>query len=123
MAFLCFLVVKCDACFRPYGFSAAFSLIAACLEFTKRGSQGLSQLGIYPNGVVTLNPVCTFCLQACGPDVPMWLVRSDGHMGVASSTALNMAGVTRDTQAPQVSCLYVSTSMLPCSLFKKFSRY
>ncbi|GAB4832163.1 Protein LONG AFTER FAR-RED 3 [Ancistrocladus abbreviatus] len=35
------------------------------------------------------------------PYNPVWLSRMDGHMGLANSLALNMAGITRDTKDPE----------------------
>ncbi|WP_210435343.1 amidohydrolase [Saccharopolyspora sp. ASAGF58] len=34
------------------------------------------------------------------PDRPVWLIRVDGHAGVANSAALRQVAVTRDTQTP-----------------------
>lgn len=39
-------------------------------------------------------------LDAVVPDRPVWLVRVDGHAGVANSAALRAAGVTAETPAP-----------------------
>lgn len=39
-------------------------------------------------------------LDRVSPDNPVFLVRADGHGGVANSQALELAGVTRDTQPP-----------------------
>ncbi|MEU6267077.1 amidohydrolase [Saccharopolyspora shandongensis] len=39
-------------------------------------------------------------LDAVVPDRPVWLVRVDGHAGVANSAALRQAGITRDTPTP-----------------------
>ncbi|WP_235883650.1 amidohydrolase [Saccharopolyspora elongata] len=39
-------------------------------------------------------------LDAVVPDRPVWLVRVDGHAGVANSAALRQVGVTRDTPTP-----------------------
>ncbi len=38
--------------------------------------------------------------EAC-PDHPVFLLRYDGHCGVANSKALKLAGITRDTIAPE----------------------
>jgi len=40
-------------------------------------------------------------LDRAAPHNPVWLSRHDGHMGVASSMALKLAGITRDTKAPE----------------------
>jgi predicted amidohydrolase YtcJ len=40
-------------------------------------------------------------LDAVAPDHPVIIVNGSGHMSVANSLALNMAGVTRDTADPQ----------------------
>ncbi|MDA3645362.1 amidohydrolase [Saccharopolyspora indica] len=39
-------------------------------------------------------------LDAVVPDRPVWLVRVDGHAGVANTAALRQAGITRDTPTP-----------------------
>lgn len=39
-------------------------------------------------------------LDRAAPDHPVWVRRLDGHMGVASSAVLRMAGITRDTPDP-----------------------
>ncbi len=39
-------------------------------------------------------------LDAIVPDRPVWLVRVDGHAGVANSQALRETGVTAETEAP-----------------------
>ncbi|MCI2417611.1 amidohydrolase [Saccharopolyspora sp. K220] len=39
-------------------------------------------------------------LDAVVPDRPVWLVRVDGHAGVANSAALRQVGVNRDTPTP-----------------------
>ena len=38
--------------------------------------------------------------MAC-PDHPVYVVRTDGHLGVANSLALEMAGITEDTPSPE----------------------
>lgn len=38
--------------------------------------------------------------QAC-PDHPVYIVRTDGHLAVANSRALELAGITEDTLSPQ----------------------
>jgi hypothetical protein len=38
--------------------------------------------------------------QAC-PDHPVYIVRTDGHLAVANSKALELAGITEDTPSPQ----------------------
>ncbi|MBL8729213.1 MAG: amidohydrolase [Planctomycetes bacterium] len=38
-------------------------------------------------------------LSAAIPDHPVWLVRVDGHAGLANRAALSAAGITRDTRA------------------------
>ena len=38
--------------------------------------------------------------EAC-PDHPVYLVRTDGHLAVANSLALKLAGITEDTPSPQ----------------------
>ncbi len=39
-------------------------------------------------------------LDKIAPDNPVWLVRADGHGGVANSSALKIAGVTKDSANP-----------------------
>lgn len=39
-------------------------------------------------------------LDAAFPDKPVWLRRVDGHAGWANSKAMELAGITRDTQSP-----------------------
>lgn len=39
-------------------------------------------------------------LDRAAPDHPVWLSRCCGHMGVANSAALKLAGITRDTPNP-----------------------
>ena len=38
--------------------------------------------------------------EAC-PDHPVYIVRTDGHLAVANSLALQLAGITEDTPSPQ----------------------
>lgn len=40
-------------------------------------------------------------LDPASPHHPVWLVHISGHMGVANSRALEMAGITRDTPDPE----------------------
>jgi predicted amidohydrolase YtcJ len=40
-------------------------------------------------------------LDPVSPDNPVYLTRADGHAGVANSAALRLAGITRDTPAPE----------------------
>lgn len=35
------------------------------------------------------------------PDNPVWITRVDGHAGLANAAAMKLAGVTRDTKAPE----------------------
>ncbi len=39
-------------------------------------------------------------IDSVTPDNPVWVSRHDGHMALANSLALKMAGVTRDTYSP-----------------------
>ena len=39
-------------------------------------------------------------IDAATPDHPVWINRLDGHMGLANSLALKLAGVTRETKDP-----------------------
>lgn len=40
-------------------------------------------------------------LDLAAPENPVWLVRADGHSGVANSLALKLAGITKETPSPQ----------------------
>ncbi len=40
-------------------------------------------------------------LDSVSPDNPVWLIRADGHAGVANSAALRLAGITRAVKAPE----------------------
>jgi hypothetical protein len=40
-------------------------------------------------------------LDAALPDRPVWLKRVDGHAGLASSTAMRLAGITASTSDPE----------------------
>ena len=39
-------------------------------------------------------------LSAVAPNNPVWLTRVDGHAGLANAAAMKLAGITRDTAAP-----------------------
>ncbi len=39
-------------------------------------------------------------LDTVSPDNPVWLIRADGHAGLANSAALRIAGITSGTKAP-----------------------
>lgn len=39
-------------------------------------------------------------IDAAVPDRPVYLTRADGHAGIANSRALELAGITRDTEPP-----------------------
>ncbi|MDA1081704.1 MAG: amidohydrolase [Gemmatimonadetes bacterium] len=39
-------------------------------------------------------------LDAAAPNNPVWLLNTTGHYGVANSTALRLAGITKDTRDP-----------------------
>ena len=40
-------------------------------------------------------------LDAAAPEHPVWIARTDGHLGVANSRALALAGIDEATEAPQ----------------------
>ena len=39
-------------------------------------------------------------IDSITPTIPVWVQRLDGHMGLANSVALRMAGITRETPDP-----------------------
>lgn len=45
-------------------------------------------------------PPAASWVDACTQDTPLWLHRMDGHMGLANSAALRLAGVSRATPDP-----------------------
>ena len=57
-------------------------------------------------------------LDAVTPDHPVFVQRLDGHMGVANSLAMRLAGVTRDTPAPDGGTIVRDASGEPTGLFK-----
>ncbi|KAG9459636.1 hypothetical protein H6P81_004144 [Aristolochia fimbriata] len=50
------------------------------------------------------------------PENPVWLSRVDGHMGLANSLALKMAGITKDTQDPAGGTIVRATNGEPTGL-------
>jgi predicted amidohydrolase YtcJ len=52
------------------------------------------------------------------PDHPVFVQRLDGHMGVANSLALKLAGITRDTRAPDGGEIVRDASGEPTGLLK-----
>jgi hypothetical protein len=52
------------------------------------------------------------------PDHPVFVQRLDGHMGLANSAALRLAGITRDTQAPDGGTIVRDASGEPTGILK-----
>ena len=46
-------------------------------------------------------PAQTELIDAISPDHPVLVQRLDGHMALANSLALKLAGITRDTPSPE----------------------
>lgn len=57
-------------------------------------------------------------LDAVTPDHPVFVQRLDGHMGVANSLALTLAGVTRATEPPEGGTIVRDASGDPAGIFK-----
>lgn len=57
-------------------------------------------------------------IDAATPDHPVFVQRLDGHMGVANSLAIALAGVTRETQAPDGGTIERDASGEPAGVFK-----
>jgi predicted amidohydrolase YtcJ len=52
------------------------------------------------------------------PDHPVFVQRLDGHMGVANTLAIKLAGVTKDTPAPSGGAIVRDASGEPAGVFK-----
>jgi predicted amidohydrolase YtcJ len=57
-------------------------------------------------------------IDAAVPDHPVFVQRLDGHMGVANSLAIRLAGVTRDTAAPDGGAIVRDPAGEPAGVFK-----
>jgi predicted amidohydrolase YtcJ len=57
-------------------------------------------------------------IDAAVPDHPVFVQRLDGHMGVANSLAIRLAGVTRDTAAPDGGAIVRDAAGEPAGVFK-----
>lgn len=57
-------------------------------------------------------------IDAATPDHPVFVQRLDGHMGVANSLALKLAGITRDTPAPDGGTIVRDAAGEPTGLLK-----
>jgi predicted amidohydrolase YtcJ len=52
------------------------------------------------------------------PDNPVFVQRLDGHMGVANALAMKLAGITRETQAPDGGTIVRGADGAPTGVFK-----
>ena len=57
-------------------------------------------------------------IDAVTPDHPVWVSRLDGHMAIANSAALKIAGVTRDTQEVEGGTIVRRADGEPAGVFK-----
>jgi predicted amidohydrolase YtcJ len=57
-------------------------------------------------------------IDAAVPDHPVFVQRLDGHMGVANSLAIRLAGVTRDTPVPDGGAIVRDAAGEPAGVFK-----
>jgi predicted amidohydrolase YtcJ len=57
-------------------------------------------------------------IDAAAPDNPVFVQRLDGHMGVANALAMKLAGITRDTPAPDGGTIVRDASGEPTGVFK-----
>ena len=57
-------------------------------------------------------------IDAVTPEHPVFVQRLDGHMAVANSLALKLAGITRDTQAPEGGTIVRDASGEPTGVLK-----
>jgi predicted amidohydrolase YtcJ len=56
-------------------------------------------------------------LDAAFPDKPVWLSRVDGHAGWANSKAMKLAGITKQTQAPEGGSIIRDNNGEPTGVF------
>ena len=57
-------------------------------------------------------------IDAVTPDNPVWLIRTDGHMGIANSLAIKAAGVTSTTKDPTGGVIVRDAKGNPAGIFK-----
>jgi predicted amidohydrolase YtcJ len=57
-------------------------------------------------------------IDAVTPDNPVFVQRLDGHMGLANTVALTMAGITRDTPAPEGGAIVRDAAGEPTGILK-----
>jgi predicted amidohydrolase YtcJ len=57
-------------------------------------------------------------IDAVTPDNPVFVQRLDGHMGLANTVALKMAGITRDTPAPEGGAIVKDAAGEPTGILK-----
>ena len=57
-------------------------------------------------------------IDAATPDNPVFVQRLDGHMGVANSLAMRLAGVTRDAKSPEGGTIVRDAAGEPTGVFK-----
>ena len=57
-------------------------------------------------------------IDAATPDHPVFVQRLDGHMGLANSLAMKLAGVTRATRSPDGGTIVADRSGEPAGVFK-----
>ena len=58
-------------------------------------------------------------LDAVSTTQPIWIVHTSGHLGVANSLALKMAGITRDTPNPKGSVIQKDANGEPSGVFEE----
>ena len=58
-------------------------------------------------------------LDAVSTTQPIWIVHTSGHLGVANSLALKMAGITRDTPNPKGGIIQKDASGEPSGVFEE----
>ncbi len=57
-------------------------------------------------------------IDAATPDHPVFVQRLDGHMALANSLAMKLAGITRDTQSPEGGTIVRDAAGEPTGIFK-----
>ena len=57
-------------------------------------------------------------IDSATPDHPVFVQRLDGHMGLANSVAMKLAGVTRDTRSPDGGTIVRDAKGEPTGIFK-----
>lgn len=85
---------------RCRSFDEVVALVAAKAETAKKGEWilgGRWDHESWPDKTLPTHEK----LSAVTPDNPVWITRVDGHAGLANAAAMKLAGVTRDTKAPE----------------------